>query len=86
MKKTINRWLLIYLGLVVVGAAILGLLFLVVAQQQREQMILVFGMAVAGGGAVIIGFIGLLVLFIKDLLRPGAKKEPIQLPETTRGQ
>jgi hypothetical protein len=78
MKTTINPWILLYLGLIVVGAVILGLLFLVVAEQEREQMILVFGMTVAGGGAIIAGLIGLLALSIRHLLKPAPKGEPIQ--------
>jgi hypothetical protein len=84
MKKTISPWTLLYLCLVVLGAATLGLLFLVIARQEREQMILVFGMTVAGGGAIIAGLIGLLVLSIKHVLKPVPRKEPNQSPEPTR--
>ena len=84
MKKTISPWTLLYLGLVVLGAATLGLLFLVIAQQEREQMILVFGMTVAGGSAIIAGLIGLLVLSIKHVLKPAPREEPNQPPEPTR--
>ena len=80
MKTTISPWTLLNLGLVVLGAATLGLMFLVVAQQEREQMLLVFAMTIGGGGAVIAGLIGLFVLLIKHLMQP-APEEPNQPPE-----
>ena len=83
MKTAINPWILLYLGLVVLGASTFGLIFLVVAQQEREQMILVFWMTVVGGGAITAGSIGLLVLSIKRLLKPAPREGPNQTPEPT---
>jgi hypothetical protein len=83
MKTVINPWIALHLGLVFLGAVILGLLFLVIAQNEREQMMLVFAMTVVGGAAIIAGLIGLLVLSIKHLLKPTRKEGPNQTSEPT---
>jgi hypothetical protein len=84
MKKPLNRWMLFYLALVVLGSAIIALDSFVIAQQERDNLILALGMIVLGGGIVAAGLGGLLIQSIKHLL--AVRKEPIQPPETTRGK
>jgi hypothetical protein len=82
-KKRLNRWMLLYVGLVVFGAATLAFQFFVIAQEDRERLILAFALIVAGGGAILAGLLGLLVQSIMHL--SAARKAPIQPPQTTTG-
>jgi hypothetical protein len=78
MKK-LNRWLLLNLGLLVVGTLILGIQFLVVAEEDKERLVLMFVLTVVGGGAILVGLFGLSVQALRPLL--SKPKGSIQSPE-----
>jgi hypothetical protein len=83
MKKPLNRWMLLYVSLLVFGAAILACHFFVIVQEDRERLILALVLIVAGGGAIVAGLLGLLAQSIMHL--SVARKAPIQPPQTTTG-
>jgi uncharacterized membrane protein YgdD (TMEM256/DUF423 family) len=78
-----NRRLLLNLGLLLIGAAILAIQFFVVAQEDKERLVLSFALTFVGGLAILVGFIRLIIQVFRPS-HPGAK-EPIQSPQTTTG-
>ena len=74
MKKPLNRWMLLHLALIVSGSAIAAFDLFVIAQDERDNLILSLGVLVVGGGAITVGFLGLLVQSLMHLL--AARKEP----------
>ena len=74
-KKPLNRWMLLYVGLVVFGAATLAVHFFVIAQEDREGLIRAFVLIVAGCGAILAGLLG---LFVQSIMHFSvARKAPI---------